>query len=59
MGFPGSAGALDVHIECALVHTGGLPVAYNAQCIIGRRRGVKIMPTGEIIYNDRAGWIYR
>lgn len=59
MGFPGRTGALDLHIECALVHTGGLPVAYNAQCIVGRRNGVKITPDGEIIYSDRGGWIYR
>ena len=59
MGFPGTTGALDVHVECALVHTGGLPVAYNAQCIIGRRSGVKVTPTGKIVYNDMAGWIYR
>ena len=59
MGFPGRTGALDLHIECALVHGGGLPVAFNAQCIIGRRYGVKILPSGETIYSDRAGWIYR
>jgi len=59
MGFPGTTGALDVHVECALVHTGGLPVAYNAQCIIGRRCGVRIMASGEIVYAGTAGWIYR
>ena len=59
MGFPGMTGALDLHIECALVHTGGLPVAYNAQCVVGRRTGVKLLSDGEIVYNDRGGWIYR
>ena len=59
MGFPGLTGALDLHMECALVHTGGLPVAFNAQCIIGRRNGVKITPDGEIIYSNGGGWIYR
>ncbi len=59
MGFPGLTGALDLHIECALVHTGGLPVAFNAQCIVGRRNSVKITPDGEITYSNRGGWIYR
>jgi L(+)-tartrate dehydratase alpha subunit len=59
MGFPGGTGALDLHIECALVHTGGLPVAFNAQCIVGRRSAVKITPDGEIVYHDAGGWIYR
>ena len=59
MGFPGSTGALDVHVECALVHTGGLPVAYNTQCIVGRRRGVRISAEGEITYREGGGWIYR
>ncbi len=59
MGFPGRTAALDLHIECALVHTGGLPVAYNAQCIVGRRDGVKITPDGQIRYSNRGGWIYR
>jgi len=59
MGFPGRAGALDLHIECALVHTGGLPVAYVGQCVVARRTGVKITADGEIIYNNRGGWIYR
>ena len=59
MGFPGKTGALDLHIECALVHTGGLPVAYVGQCIMARRNGVKIMPDGNIAYSNRGGWIYR
>jgi len=59
MGFPGVTGALDLHVECALVHTGGLPVAYNAQCVVGRRTGVKITADGETIYHSGGGWIYR
>ncbi len=59
MGFPGQAGVLDVHIECALVHTGGLPVAYSAQCIIGRRKKARITLDGEVKYDDGGGWMIR
>jgi L(+)-tartrate dehydratase alpha subunit len=59
MGFPGLAGVLDVHIECALVHTGGLPVAYSAQCIIGRRKKAHITSNGEVKYDNGGGWMIR
>jgi L(+)-tartrate dehydratase alpha subunit len=59
MGFLGKTGALDLHIECALVHSGGLPVAYVGQCIVARRNKVRITPAGEIVYSNGGGWIYR
>ncbi len=59
MGMGGSSGVLDVHIEYAVTHAAGLPVAYNAQCWLGRRKVARIRPGGEITYSDLPEWTYR
>ena len=59
MGMGGSSGVLDVHIECAETHVAGLPVAYNAQCWLCRRKVARINPDGSIIYRDSTEWEYR
>lgn len=37
MGSKGKNAVMGVHIETALTHTAALPVAVNAQCLVGRR----------------------
>lgn len=59
MGMGGSFSVLDVHVEYAATHTAGLPVAFNAQCVIGRRKVARIRPDGEITYSDFPEWDYR
>ncbi len=59
MGMGGSSGVLDVHIEYAATHTSGLPVAYNAQCWICRRKVARLTRGGEITYSDFPQWDYR
>ncbi len=56
MGMGGSSGVLDVHIEYATTHIAGLPIAYNAQCWLGRRKVARITPDGKISYRDFVDW---
>ncbi|MCF8077922.1 MAG: fumarate hydratase [Desulfobacterales bacterium] len=59
MGMGGNSGVLDVHIEYAATHTAGLPVAFNAQCVIGRRKVARIAPDENISYYDFPQWCDR
>ncbi|MFC1916052.1 fumarate hydratase [Chloroflexota bacterium] len=59
MGMGGRSGVLDVHIEYAATHAAGLPIAYNAQCWLGRRKVARISPDGKITYGDFPEWEYR
>jgi len=47
MGSRGVAAVLALHIEIALTHTAALPVAVNAQCLVGRRWTVSIGADGQ------------
>jgi tartrate/fumarate subfamily iron-sulfur-dependent hydro-lyase alpha chain len=59
MGMGGGSGILDLHIEYAACHTAGLPVAFNAQCCLARRKTARVIPEGEISYHDFPEWNYR
>lgn len=59
MGMGGSSGVLDIHIEYAATHIAGLPIAYNAQCWLSRRKVARIGSDGEITYRDLPEWEYR
>ena len=59
MGMGGNSGVLDVHIEYAATHIAGLPVAYNAQCWLCRRKAARINADGSITYSDMPKWEYR
>jgi len=59
MGMGGWSGILDVHIEYAVTHTEGLPVAFNAQCSLGRRKVARIRLDNHITYSDFPEWNYR
>lgn len=59
MGMGGWSGILDVHIEHAVTHTAALPVAFNAQCSLSRRKVARYTADGCITYSDLPQWIYR
>ncbi len=56
MGRGGDTGALDVHVEYAATHVAGLPVAYNAQCQLGRRGAMRISEEGEVSFVELPDW---
>jgi len=59
MGMGGRSGILDVHIEYAVTHTSALPVAFNAQCSVTRRKVATTAADGKITYSDLPKWEYR
>ncbi|RJQ57302.1 MAG: fumarate hydratase [Desulfobacteraceae bacterium] len=56
MGFPGNSAVLDVHIEAAYAHTGGMPVGIQHFCYAQRRKTVRIMPDGSLSYRKDPNW---
>ncbi|MDP2872570.1 MAG: fumarate hydratase [Bacillota bacterium] len=50
MGSRGLNAVMAVHAEVAHTHTAALPVAVNAQCLVGRRWRALINASGETIY---------
>ncbi|NLF68092.1 MAG: fumarate hydratase [Candidatus Anammoximicrobium sp.] len=50
MGSRGINAVLGLHIETALTHTAALPVAINAQCLVGRRWVASIAADGTATY---------
>jgi len=57
MGGRGKYGILDLHIEYAMTHTAGLPVAINAQCSLARRGIVRVSSDGKSVsYRDTVNW---
>lgn len=51
MGSEGINAVIGLHIECAVTHTAALPVAVNAQCLVGRRWRASITAEGEVTYS--------
>ncbi len=56
MGLPGDVSVLDVHIELAYAHTGGMPVAISQFCNTLRRSTARIHPDGKVEYRDNPQW---
>jgi L(+)-tartrate dehydratase alpha subunit len=56
MGFPGNSAVLDVHIEVAYAHTGGMPVGIQQFCYAQRRKTVRIFADNSIEYREDPGW---
>lgn len=50
MGAAGINAVLAVHVDTAVTHTAALPVAVNAQCLVGRRWRAIIGAEGEVRY---------
>ena len=56
MGLLGDVTNLDVHIEIAYTHTGGMPVTISQFCTALRRATARIHPSGEVEYRDDPRW---
>ncbi len=56
MGLSGSQCIMDVHIETAFAHTGGLPISIHHFCLAQRRSSARLHPDGRIEYLDDPGW---
>jgi len=50
MGAAGINAVLAVHVDTAVTHTAALPVAVNAQCLVGRRWRALISGDGQVQY---------
>ncbi len=50
MGVAGTNAVLAIHVETAMTHTAALPVAVNAQCLVGRRWRATISSDGQVSY---------
>ena len=56
MGFPGNSAVLDVHIEAAYAHTGGMPVGIQQFCYAQRRQTVRLFPDNTLEYREDPMW---
>jgi L(+)-tartrate dehydratase alpha subunit len=56
MGVGGDTTALDVHIEIAYTHTGGVPVAISQFCTAYRRAVGRIYPDGKVEFREDPRW---
>ncbi len=57
MGSQGINGVMALHIACAVTHTAALPVAVNAQCLVGRRWLARVAADGSFeLSGDVSGW---
>lgn len=51
MGARGINAVLGLHVETALTHTAALPVAVNAQCLVGRRWAASLSADGNVAFS--------
>jgi len=56
MGFTGRSAVLDVHIEVAYAHTGGMPVAIQQFCYAQRRKTVRVFDDNRLEYRENPSW---
>ena len=56
MGVGGDTTALDVHIEIAYTHTGGVPIAISQFCTAYRRAVARIRADGEVEFREDPMW---
>jgi len=56
MGFPGNSSVLDVHIEAAYAHTGGMPVGIQQFCYAQRRKTVRIFENNTVEFRENPMW---
>lgn len=56
MGFSGRSPALDVHVEVADTHTGGMPVSVHAFCLSSRRAVARLFADGRVEYRTDPAW---
>ena len=56
MGFVGESGVVDVHVEVAHAHTGGMQVAMHCFCFASRRATARISPDGSVAFRSDPQW---
>ena len=56
MGFPGNGSVMDVHIEIAYAHTGGLPVSIHHFCCASRRATARIRVDNTVEFREDPKW---
>jgi L(+)-tartrate dehydratase alpha subunit len=56
MGLHGDHSVLDVHIEVAFAHTGGMPVAIHQFCLAQRRMTARIHDDNTVEYREDPRW---
>ena len=56
MGFPGNSAVLDIRIEAAHAHTGGMPVGIQQFCYAQRRKTVRIFLDNRVEYREDPNW---
>jgi len=56
MGFQGNSAVLDVHIEVAYAHTGGMPVGIQQFCYAQRRKTVRIFADNKTEFREDPRW---
>ena len=60
MGARGINSVLGIHIEKAATHTAALPVAVNAQCLVGRRWKAVLAEDGTVLFSgDISDWRHK
>ena len=56
MGFPGNSAVLDVHIEAAYAHTGGMPVGIQQFCYAQRRKTARFFDDNTVEFREDPRW---
>jgi hypothetical protein len=56
MGFLGNGGIMDVHIEIAYAHTGGMPIAIQHFCFAHRRMTARLANDNTVTYREDPQW---
>jgi L(+)-tartrate dehydratase alpha subunit len=56
MGLPGDGAIMDLHIEIAYTHTGGMPVAIQHFCFAHRRMSARIAADCSVVYREDPQW---
>jgi L(+)-tartrate dehydratase alpha subunit len=56
MGFPGNSMLVDVHVEVAYAHTGGMQAAIHTFCFACRRATARIRPNGGVEFREDPKW---
>ena len=56
MGFPGNSAVLDIHIEAAYAHTGGMPVGIQQFCYANRRKTARLFADNSVEYREDPQW---
>ena len=56
MGLQGNSAVMDVHIETAFAHTGGMPIAIQQFCFAQRRLTARIAPDNTVAFREDPQW---